>query len=237
MRSAAIFFSLATFMAANIAAAETDPRKIPAVNRALEKAEAEIQKNRKAYEAANAKAFDEADRTLKQEVDRLSKAGKPEEAVAVKKLTEEYRSDLLNPKPAPPGTVAWKGHRYMVYKERCSWHDAKKKCADAGGQLVIINNADEHAFLITLLGKSGLPVDNLQNRNWDGIWVGATNEMTKGQWVCVDGTALPYADWRPSDPTHPGEHYGAVGLHYGGKWDNRNNEDPCVIGFICEWDD
>lgn len=75
-------------------AEEFNPRRLPSVRRALDKAEAEVRRNRKTFDEANEKVFAEAEKVLKVEVDRLSKAGKPEEAVAVKKLLDDFRGEL-----------------------------------------------------------------------------------------------------------------------------------------------
>lgn len=137
----------------------------------------------------------------------------------------------------------WRGHGYKVFKETLSWHDAKKRCEEVGGHLVIINDAEEQAFVVELLGRNGMPVDSLQNRDWTGVWIGATDEAKEGEWKCVDGSPLAYANWAQEghglkQPNGgPGSHYPALGIHYGGTWDDRASPDRHSKAFICEWDE
>ncbi|MCE9631518.1 MAG: NPCBM/NEW2 domain-containing protein [Planctomycetia bacterium] len=58
--------------------------------RVFEKAESDIRRNREEYEKANDKTLAEFNKTVKKEVDRLSKAGKPEEALALKDSAEAW---------------------------------------------------------------------------------------------------------------------------------------------------
>jgi hypothetical protein len=63
--------------------------------RVFEKAEADIRRNREEYEKANEKTLAEFNKTVKKEVDRLSKAGKPEEALALKDSAEAWFQQAL----------------------------------------------------------------------------------------------------------------------------------------------
>lgn len=71
--------------------------------RVFEKAEADLRRNRQEYEEANQRTLAEFNKTVKKEVDRLSKAGKPEEALALKDSAEEWFQQALGgsaPDPA-----------------------------------------------------------------------------------------------------------------------------------------
>jgi hypothetical protein len=76
---------------------EAEPEtKLPAaVQSILNKAESAVQKNRIAYDNANEKAFSDTEKQLKGELDKLTKAGKLLEAVAVKKTLETFRVDIV----------------------------------------------------------------------------------------------------------------------------------------------
>lgn len=65
------------------------------MRRIYEKTEADLRRNREEYEKANEKTLAEFTKTLKKEVDRLSKAGKPEEALALKDSAEAWFQQAL----------------------------------------------------------------------------------------------------------------------------------------------
>jgi len=76
-------------------AADEAPKLPPAIQAIVEKAEAEVSKNRKAYDAANSKSLDTAEKALKAELEKMTKAGKLEEAMAAKKMLESVRADVV----------------------------------------------------------------------------------------------------------------------------------------------
>lgn len=67
----------------------------PSVQSILSKAESAVSKNRTAYDAANDKAFIDAEKALKLELDKLMKSGKLDDAVAVKKVIEGLRKNIV----------------------------------------------------------------------------------------------------------------------------------------------
>lgn len=232
-----------------VRADEADPTNLAAVKRALDKADADVAKNRKAFEEANKKAFAEAEKALKAEADRLSKSGKPEEAVAVKDLLEELRTKLVAgepsprkkegpkkqkrkgpPNPAMVGAVPWNGHFYKAVLEPMSWKQAKKWCEDNGGHLVIIENEAEANALTQFLTQPGVP---------DNFWIGATDEKTEGEWLWVDGSPVTFTKWKPREPdNHQGHgdgHYVAMHVPDGGAWDDVPVHEKRP--FVCEWDE
>lgn len=72
-----------------------DPVLSPSAQAALDKAEASVTANRVAYDKANAVALTNAEKALKAEQDRLTKAGDLEGAVAIRKVIEGFRVDLV----------------------------------------------------------------------------------------------------------------------------------------------
>lgn len=91
MKPALILFLLAPLCWA----AEEAPKHPPAIQAIVEKAEADVSKNRKVYDAANSKALDAAEKALKAELEKMTKAGKLEEAMAAKKMLESVRADVV----------------------------------------------------------------------------------------------------------------------------------------------
>jgi hypothetical protein len=87
---------LALLLAASFAFAAEEAPKLPvAVQVALDKAYATVTTNRKAYDSANAKAFEATEKALKSELDRLTKAGNLEAAMAVKKIIDGFKNEIV----------------------------------------------------------------------------------------------------------------------------------------------
>lgn len=252
-RSVSIVLIATLCFAVTATADEPDPTKLPAVRKALDKADADVARNRKAFDEANAKAYAEAEKALKAEADRLSKASKPEEAVEVKNLLDELKAKLVagepsprkkedpkkpvrrlggrkQPNPAMVGADPWNGHHYKVVHEPLSWKQAKKWCEDNGGHLVIIENQQEHDALVQWLTRPNIP---------DSLWVGATDEQTEGAWLWVDGTPVAFTKWKKGEPDNHGgnkdAHFALMNVPDGGSWDDTPAWQKA--GFICEWDE
>ena len=86
---------LAVAILAPIWAAEEATKLPPAIQAIVEKAEADVFKNRKVYDAANSKSLDAAEKALKAELEKMTKAGKLEEAMAAKKMLESVRAYVV----------------------------------------------------------------------------------------------------------------------------------------------
>jgi hypothetical protein len=229
---------------ANLYADEFDPKTLPAVKKALVKATTEVDRNRKAFDEANQKVFNEGKEAISKEVDRLTRAGKLEEAVAVKKFADNIGEQVLAhaeksmtpPHPGKAGAVAWNGHKYKVFKEQCSWHEAKKRCEEMGGYLVIINDEKEQNAVVNLLAGSGVLVDNTGGRKWDGVWIGATIEARAGGWAWIDNSPMAFSRWVSGQPDGSGK-YLKLCIRHGGRWDDQPAGGFGTSFFICEWDD
>jgi hypothetical protein len=116
-----------------------------------------------------------------------------------------------------------------------SWHDAKKRCEELGGHLVIIDNEDEQKWILVLLGRSGLTVNN-SNSDWDCVYLGASDEANEGKWTWIDGSPVKYQRWGPKQPDNykRASHFLSICIHRGGMWDDCGVVGG--LGFICEWD-
>jgi hypothetical protein len=74
---------------------EAGSAQLPAAaRRVLEDAEKAIARNRKAFDTANEESLNEAETSLKQLLERLTKEGKLEEAIATKNLLGAFREQL-----------------------------------------------------------------------------------------------------------------------------------------------
>ena len=224
-------------LAFTASADEPDATKLPAVKKALDKAEAVVRRNRKAYDEANTKAVAEAEKELKNEVDRLSRAGKPEEAVAVKKLLESVGASVVAKaekkvaplNPAQAGAVAWNGHKYKYIADKLTWPDEKAKCEEMGGHLLIIDDRAEQDFVTQSLNALG-------GRTYK-VWLGITHGGTPGQWRTLNGGELTFTNWAPGEPNGGRDAPAAyLLLEWGGRWDDAPGF-PAALSYICEWDD
>jgi len=235
MRRLVILISV-FFLSASVYSQEVDATRLPAVKRVIDKAEATIRRNRKAYDEANQEALAEAEAELIKEVDRLSKAGKPEEAVAVKKLAGGIKAELVAsaekatalPNPAQQGAVAWNKHKYKYIADKLSWPDAKRKCEDMGGHLVIIDDRAEQDFVVQLLAR-------FSREPQYASWLGITCQEKPGQWQTVAGDKVTYQNWHAGEPNGPDSPFGALAMHFGGQWDDVPSHH--VFAFVCEWDE
>lgn len=145
--------------------------------------------------------------------------------------------ELVHDSKIPTNAVEFKGNHYLVISESVSWHKAKQKCEDLGGHLVVINDAEENAFVTSIAAKASL----------DTIWLGATDEVKEGEWVWVTGQKVTYANWIPGQPNNwkGNEHYPemivtrnfAPWKNRPGQWnDLSNTTGPKGTGYICEWE-
>jgi hypothetical protein len=76
-------------------AADEAPKLPPAAQAILDTAERAIAANRAKYDDANKKPLADAEKALKTEQDKLGKAGKLEEALAIRKALESFRDELV----------------------------------------------------------------------------------------------------------------------------------------------
>jgi hypothetical protein len=215
-------------------------RELPAVQQVLEKAQASVGRNRKAFEDANAKVFKELEKSLEEESQKLSKAGKSKEAEAVKSLLRAIEGELVidddqarskKRKPSVPamaGATQWNGHRYKVFPDPVSWSEARKACEDVGGHLVIIEDQKEHDSLMQWVKIPGDP---------GYLWIGTSDQAREGRWLWVNGTPVVFKKFAPGEPTNSvgKEHYAVMNFANGGLWNDLPDDIRC--GFICEWDE
>ena len=156
----------------------------------------------------------------------------------------------------PEDAVEWNGHHYKAYSKKPSrhvqrlsgsrsgvkrmrglpnkraWHDAKIKCEEMGGHLVVITSAAENTFLVSLVASRG---------RW---WLGATDEKEDTKWVWVDGTPMSYSHWFRANRKkgwnarpRTGNTYNYLQMAFGrsGTWDSVA-QIASETGYICEWD-
>jgi hypothetical protein len=141
------------------------------------------------------------------------------------------------PTPAPvanaPGCVQQQhgGHAYWFCDFQRPWSDARAACRRIGTDLVVIDDADEEAF-VEANGRS------LLTSGLDGIYAGASDTQREGAWVWVDGTPVTYSVWREHQPDNVGaEGEGCLEFHsLGGQPFGGWNDVACSTQrpFVCE---
>jgi len=131
------------------------------------------------------------------------------------------------------GAIKWRNHFYKISEEFMGWHEAKAKCEEMGGHLIVIETPEEDAFFRELASRSGIRFEKL-----DGIWIGATDEAQEGRWLWVDGSQMKYTNWHEHQPNNKQglEHYAMLWCA-AGKWvDQPTNSQQHKTYFACEWD-
>jgi hypothetical protein len=151
----------------------------------------------------------------------LALTGCPKSSEPNRPLPEEPVSDDR----APADAASFGGHKYKVYDQDVSWHEAKKHCEKLGGHLATVASKEEHEFIMDLA---------------DGqyVYLGATDEKEEGKWVWVDGTKWEFTAWLGGQPNNSfgSEHYLST---YEGGWNDAavaGDEDWMPTGYVCEWD-
>ena len=121
----------------------------------------------------------------------------------------------------------FEGHTYQIFRDKCTWSEAKEKCEKAGGHLVTITSPEEQKY-IDLLNSENLV-----------LWIGLYRD-SMGTWKWVDGKNLGYTNWDNGEPNnynsyeYPFENAGAVRP----AWNDYHEDNTADIsGYICEWDD
>jgi Lectin C-type domain len=174
---------------------------IKRVNEAAEKARRDAAKKRlQVYESQLRKATRAGDFNQARELNR--------------RIQELRKKDSLRPRPK--NTVQFGGHTYALIDEKVTWHVAKRRCEEMGGQLVCIEAPQEAAFIARLTGRTT-------------VWAGATDEEREGQWFWVNGKPIRSAPW--ADNAQGLEHHLAV---TGRKWNDWFAGGR--LAYICEWE-
>ena len=134
----------------------------------------------------------------------------------------------------PNNAITFNGHTYAVYKQACTWKDARKKCEKAGGHLVTISSETENNAvnrLVKALGKG-------EDIAWIGLWKSDVN----ADWRWVTGESLDF-NYFPEYPSDYGYVYMegyADGPYAAGMWHiappQESIYDELMWYYVCEWD-
>lgn len=204
--------------------AAVKPDLPPKLNAQWEKAEKAVAENRKKYLQANQKVLDD----FAKQVARLDPQAN------AKDLSEKFKAVVMTdaeevevPVLGKDIFVAPNGHKYKLFDENLSWHDAKKMCEDEGGHLWVIDSPQEHALIRQLLK----PVVRPGN---DHFWLGGSKNE-KGSWVWLNGQAVPNIGREAHFPVGDGGK-DVMAMNGGGSLINERPHNHPGMRFICEWD-
>jgi hypothetical protein len=183
--------------------------------------------------------------------DRITKARKPlldvlietkkayvgvrddDKAAGVDKEIEQIKAGIVRPADAAKFGVKY----YKVFDTTLTWHQAKKKCEQMGGQLAVVGSAEENEFVAGLAAKAKV----------NAVWLGGTDEKKQGTWVWVDGQPVKYDNWdrtaRQPNNADDVEHYVVLFADKSGQWWDYPNDPkqhprltkPGLPGFVCQW--
>jgi hypothetical protein len=154
--------------------------------------------------------------------------------ISVRLASAPSAGDRVAPGADPPGdATAFEGHSYKFYREVMTWHQAKRRCEELGGHLAVVGSDAENGFIMAL-AKSG--IGNVGQ--WDGVWLGATDEAKEGDWRWNDGAKVSFSKWAPNQPNNGqnSEHYLLLWLLREVWVDQPDRSKHHVAYFVCEWD-
>ena len=127
----------------------------------------------------------------------------------------------------PQDVVVFGDSAYRVYYENVSWDRARRRCAELGGHLAVVDSKAEDEFLASISRSH--------------VWLGATDEETEGEWLWLDGSRLTYSNWDAGEPNNAagpeapeGEDYLMLSRY--AKWNDLGQSFRSIDGYICEWD-
>ncbi len=138
----------------------------------------------------------------------------------------------VSPDP-PPNSSKFRGHSYLFFPDVNSWHEAKVRCEKMGGHLATIEDRAENDFVVSLARRG---IERLGE--FDGVWLGATDETRENFWEWVDGSKGSFTKWNPGQPNNKNgeEHYLVLMLPQNLWVDQPNISRQHVTYFVCEWD-
>lgn len=133
----------------------------------------------------------------------------------------------------PLRSVAFGGHWYKFIDEPLSWHEARQRCQEMGGELVVLDTPEKCQFIYQLAATQFGGPDVFE------FWIGATEEGHDEVFTWASGAPLQFADWASKEPTAGslGEAVAAKRQGAGSplfKWiDTATNTG---YPFVCEWE-
>ena len=133
----------------------------------------------------------------------------------------------------PAEAVVYNGHSYYIFDNgMTSWAEAQQYCMSRGGDMAVINDAEENEFLYRYMRSLG----------YKYVFFGYTDKENEGDWDWVTSDTSDFEDWGMNDEgerepnnDHPYEDYAEFSTEMrDGYWnDCRFGQDTSA--YICEW--
>jgi len=127
--------------------------------------------------------------------------------------------------------IEYNGHYYGLSVATKTWTDAKADCEANGGHLVTIADEAEQKIVQDLFSYDTSTT----------AWIGATDEVTEGEWTWCTGEEFTYANWNSGEPNDGNDGVDGNKENYAGiyidnfKWNDF--PDTQNIKYICEWEE
>ena len=126
------------------------------------------------------------------------------------------------------------GHRYMIFDNDKTYHEAEAYCESLGGHLATIHNQEENDYLYRYMVSQG----------YASAYFGFSDEANEGEWKWVNGDPVFYTNWADGEPNsgRDTENYAQFYWEYSdGKWNDGSFglldvPDSGGSAYICEWD-
>lgn len=120
-----------------------------------------------------------------------------------------------------------RGKRYELVSDPKTWKEAKQHARTKGGNLVVIESAEEQALVESI-------TKNSEGKQM-AIWIGLSDEDDEGQWEWVSGEDIGYTNWGPGNPDDGFglQDYAWIGWYGDGRWDDLQGD--AKLAFLIEY--
>ncbi len=102
------------------------------------------------------------------------------------------------------------GSRYFCSLDKSTWPDANANAQALGGHLAIVEDAQENAYLASLL--------TIQS-----AFIGCSDGVVEGDFIWTDGTPLSYTNWYPGQPNNYQNFQDYCEMLSNGQWNDQYN--------------
>ena len=149
-------------------------------------------------------------------------------AVTTRTDKEESSGDI------PEDALVYNGHSYYLFDNGMeSWAQAQQYCMSRGGDLAVINDAEENELLYQFMLSQG----------YSEAFFGYSDKENEGEWEWVTSDGSTFEDWgmndegeREPNSDHPDEDYAELYVEMiDGHWNDSQFGYKGASVYICEW--